>query len=318
MTILQDRPDIDLSSDSPYRRIGVTKLGENIGAKISNVGVTGALDQETVAEIRRALLTHKVIFFSGRRSRRRRHPVRVRQPARHSDVAASDRTRQRARRPRHRLRLRQGQQWPYRRHLRRPGAGDQHPALDHPAEPRWLHRLGQHRGRLRAAPPGAQGAGGTALGRAHQSLRLRRRPRREADRRYRRRRAGLPRRIRLTGLRDRASGGPDPSRDRRAGTAPRPLHQALRRAQYTHDSTDLFNLLQRHVTRLENTVRWSWALGDIAIWDNRATQHYGVADYGDQKRLLHRITLTGDVPCSVDGVASTPRQGDASQFSAVA
>ena len=48
----------------------------------------------------------------------------------------------------------------------------------------------------------------------------------------------------------------------------------------THDSIDLFNLIQRHVTRLENTVRWTGRPGDLAIWDNRATQHYGVADYG--------------------------------------
>jgi alpha-ketoglutarate-dependent taurine dioxygenase len=80
------------------------------------------------------------------------------------------------------------------------------------------------------------------------------------------------------------------------------------------DSADLFQLLQRQVTRLENTVRWNWSLGDLAIWDNRATQHYGVADYGKQKRLLHRITLVGDVPVSVDGVPSTPRQGDSSAY----
>ena len=75
--------------------------------------------------------------------------------------------------------------------------------------------------------------------------------------------------------------------------------------------------VQEHVTRLENTVRWNWSPGDLAIWDNRATQHYGVADYGDQKRVLHRITLAGDVPVSVDGVASTPRKGDASAFSSL-
>ncbi len=37
------------------------------------------------------------------------------------------------------------------------------------------------------------------------------------------------------------------------------------------DSAELFTLLQRHVTRLENTVRWTWRDGDIAIRDNRAT-----------------------------------------------
>lgn len=34
------------------------------------------------------------------------------------------------------------------------------------------------------------------------------------------------------------------------------------------DSTHLFNLLQSHVTRLENTVRWRWQAGDVAIWDS--------------------------------------------------
>ncbi|MEA2144651.1 MAG: alkyl sulfatase [Solirubrobacteraceae bacterium] len=86
----------------------------------------------------------------------------------------------------------------------------------------------------------------------------------------------------------------------------------------TRDSHDLFELLQRHVTRLENTVRWSWRPGDVAIWDNRATQHYAVADYDDLPRRLHRITIAGDVPVSLDGVASTPRRGDASGYSEIA
>lgn len=82
----------------------------------------------------------------------------------------------------------------------------------------------------------------------------------------------------------------------------------------SHDSRELFDLLQRHVTKLENTVRWDWVAGDVAMWDNRATQHYGVADYGDQRRVLRRITLAGDIPVSVDGVSSTLRSGDASSF----
>lgn len=74
------------------------------------------------------------------------------------------------------------------------------------------------------------------------------------------------------------------------------------------DSTHLFNLLQGHITRLENTVRWRWAAGDVAIWDNRATQHYGVADFGNASRLLRRVTVAGDVPVSVDGRRSTLRR----------
>ena len=75
------------------------------------------------------------------------------------------------------------------------------------------------------------------------------------------------------------------------------------------DSHHLFQLLQSHVTRPENTVRWRWTPGDVAIWDNRATQHYGVADYGDDRRILHRVTIDGDVPVSVDGRTSVARKG---------
>ncbi|MFZ0043371.1 MAG: TauD/TfdA family dioxygenase [Solirubrobacteraceae bacterium] len=85
----------------------------------------------------------------------------------------------------------------------------------------------------------------------------------------------------------------------------------------TRDSNELFALLQRHVTALENTVRWSWRDGDVAIWDNRSTQHYAVDDYDDLPRLLHRITLAGDVPVGLDGRRSTVRKGDATDYSPV-
>jgi taurine dioxygenase len=81
------------------------------------------------------------------------------------------------------------------------------------------------------------------------------------------------------------------------------------------DSKYLLALFQEHVTRLENTVRWQWQPGDIAIWDNRSTQHYAVADYGDLPRRLHRVTVAGDVPVSVDGRRSVARQGDAGEYS---
>lgn len=76
------------------------------------------------------------------------------------------------------------------------------------------------------------------------------------------------------------------------------------------DSAQLFNVLQSHVVRLENTVRWRWRENDVAIWDNRATQHYAVDDYGTQPRVVRRVTLTGEVPVGVDGQRSrTVRKG---------
>jgi alpha-ketoglutarate-dependent sulfate ester dioxygenase len=73
------------------------------------------------------------------------------------------------------------------------------------------------------------------------------------------------------------------------------------------DSSQLFSVLQEHVTQLENTVRWRWSTGDVVIWDNRATQHYAVNDYEDAQRVVRRITIDGDVPISLDGRRSVTR-----------
>ena len=76
----------------------------------------------------------------------------------------------------------------------------------------------------------------------------------------------------------------------------------------SHDSAHLLSVFQEHITRLENTVRWRWAVGDVAVWDNRATQHYAINDYGDQYRLVRRVTVDGDVPVGVDGRRSVTRR----------
>ncbi len=73
------------------------------------------------------------------------------------------------------------------------------------------------------------------------------------------------------------------------------------------DSARLIGIFQDHITRLENTVRWHWAPGDVAIWDNRATQHYGIGDF-TEKRELHRVTIDGDVPVAIDGKRSVTRR----------
>lgn len=70
------------------------------------------------------------------------------------------------------------------------------------------------------------------------------------------------------------------------------------------ESNKVFEIFQDHVTRPENTVRWKWQVGDIAIWDNRATQHLAVNDYLDAHRVMHRVTVEGEVPLSVHGERS--------------
>jgi alpha-ketoglutarate-dependent sulfate ester dioxygenase len=86
----------------------------------------------------------------------------------------------------------------------------------------------------------------------------------------------------------------------------------------TTESADLLRSLQAHVTRPENTVRWRWRAGDVAFWDNRATQHYAIADYGTQARHVQRVTIAGDVPVGVDGQKSRPLKGDVSRYSPLA
>jgi taurine dioxygenase len=67
------------------------------------------------------------------------------------------------------------------------------------------------------------------------------------------------------------------------------------------DSHNLHAMLQGHVTKAENVVRWRWRKGDVAIWDNRATQHRAVADCAGHVRHLRRVTVQGSVPVGPDG-----------------
>ncbi|HIW91873.1 MAG TPA: TauD/TfdA family dioxygenase [Candidatus Corynebacterium avicola] len=80
---------------------------------------------------------------------------------------------------------------------------------------------------------------------------------------------------------------------------------------------DLFSAYQDRITKEDNTFRWNWTEGDVILWDNHATQHYGVKDFGDHHRKIRRVTLAGAVPTSVDGEKSKVIKGDASEFSVI-
>ncbi|HDL7192667.1 TPA: taurine dioxygenase [Yersinia enterocolitica] len=62
------------------------------------------------------------------------------------------------------------------------------------------------------------------------------------------------------------------------------------------ESDALLRFLFAHATKPEFQVRWRWQQDDVAIWDNRVTQHYANADYLPQRRIMHRATILGDKP----------------------
>ncbi len=78
------------------------------------------------------------------------------------------------------------------------------------------------------------------------------------------------------------------------------------------ESRHLLDLLFEEIARPEYSVRFKWEPGSVAFWDNRAALHLAPRDFehveGD--RVLHRITLVGDVPVGPDGVASESISGD--------
>jgi taurine dioxygenase len=62
------------------------------------------------------------------------------------------------------------------------------------------------------------------------------------------------------------------------------------------ESEALLAMLFAHVQKPEFQVRWRWKPNSIAFWDNRVTQHYAVNDYLPNRRVMHRATILGDRP----------------------
>jgi taurine dioxygenase len=62
------------------------------------------------------------------------------------------------------------------------------------------------------------------------------------------------------------------------------------------ESAPLLNFLFERQTRPEFTCRFSWRVGSLAFWDNRCVLHNPVNDYHGFRRVMHRVTLTGDRP----------------------
>lgn len=62
------------------------------------------------------------------------------------------------------------------------------------------------------------------------------------------------------------------------------------------ESNALLDLLCRQATVPEYQCRFHWQAGDVAFWDNRATQHYAASDYWPLRRVMERVAIIGDRP----------------------
>jgi taurine dioxygenase len=73
-------------------------------------------------------------------------------------------------------------------------------------------------------------------------------------------------------------------------------HTARFEGMTEEESRPLLQFLFQHQVKAEFTCRFRWEAGSLAMWDNRCVQHNPVNDYHGFKRVMNRITLAGDVP----------------------
>jgi taurine dioxygenase len=62
---------------------------------------------------------------------------------------------------------------------------------------------------------------------------------------------------------------------------------------FTQGSSALLQYLVNQAAIPEYQVRWRWQPNSVAIWDNRATQHYAVMDYPPCHRKMERAGIVG-------------------------
>jgi taurine dioxygenase len=65
------------------------------------------------------------------------------------------------------------------------------------------------------------------------------------------------------------------------------------------ESEELLAFLFDRIKSPEYQTRFKWTPNAVVFWDNRATQHYPVADYYPHDRAVERVTISGDVPFGV-------------------
>ncbi len=66
------------------------------------------------------------------------------------------------------------------------------------------------------------------------------------------------------------------------------------------ESDAILGFLYDHALQAAHQCRISWNVGDVTMWDNRATWHQAINDYHGHRRYMHRVTVEG---CALDAWA---------------
>ena len=296
MTITEVRPGVELD---------LTPLSGTIGSEIRGVDLTQPLDDATVAAIRKVWLERRVVFFPGQHLTPDQHTAFA-SPVRraHAGAPGDPRHRRPSRGVRDRLRpgrssggsVRLGRQVPgpvlaHRRDLRRASARRLDPERRGGAARRGRHPVDRPGRGLRRPEPGAAGVpldpaprsttvppsspapspsgARSSSGTARCTARSSRSPTRSC--------APTPRPARRSSSSTPASPPTSPS-----SSGPR--------------ATPCWRTSTRTRPARSSSSATTGTTGDLGFWDNRATQHAVAGDYGDQHRVIQRVTLRGDRP----------------------
>jgi len=268
-----------------YERISVEKIHPLIGAEISDVDLSGPLDDETIAEIHDAWMKHLLIIFRDQSLSPDQHMAfgqRFGKLHIHPAVAFSNQ--------RPEILVVKADE-----NSTRISGEDWHSDVSCEEEPPMGSLL-----YITTVPP--QGGGDTLFAdmyRAYESL-------------------SEPIRKMLAGMTAVHDGKhvfdrPGYREDRRFPCTEHPVvrthpvtgRQALfvNRGFTTHivglsrnESDAILQMLYRHIETPEFSVRLHWRPNTLACWDNRCTQHRALFDYFSNRRYGERVTVIGERP----------------------
>jgi taurine dioxygenase len=289
------------AAGSQYRHVSVTPLGGVLGATIGKVDLSQALDDETVAEIRRALLDHLVIFF---------HDQDI-TPARHKAFGAHFGA--------------------FYRHEFVAGMNDEHPEIIVVAKTPedqfnfggvWHSDITYAKQpplgsilHAREVPPHG---GDTLFANQYLAYEMLSKGMKamvgglsavhSAKHVY-----GARGALAVENYQDGQRGTDviidDAAEEESIHPIVRTHPETGRKALYVNapftvgiegmkreESEPILDYLYSYSTRPDFTCRFAWRKNSIAFWDNRCVQHYALNDYPGQERIMHRLTINGDTP----------------------